>query len=105
MTKNSDLKIPIDTPLTTLFCLIDDFCTDISEQVEQYMLTCGKIKRVRQSQICASEVITLLLWFHLTGSRNFKALFAALTLYALVLVNGYKSGIQQILKPIELKSA
>ena len=32
-------------------------------------------------------------------------IFAALTLYALMLVNGYKSGIQQILKPIELKSA
>ena len=91
--------------LQHFFCLIDDFCTDILEQVEQYMLTCGKIKRVRQSQICASGVITLLLWFHSTGSRNFKALFAALTLYALVLVNGYKSGIQQILKPIELKSA
>ena len=90
--------------LQHFFCLIHDFCTDILEQVEQYMLTCGKIKRVRQSQICASGVITLLLWFHSTGSRNFKALFAALTLYALVLVNGYKSGIQQILKPIELKS-
>ena len=48
--------MPIDTQLTTLFCLIDDFCSDISEQVEQYMLTYGKIKRVRQSQICASEV-------------------------------------------------
>ena len=47
--------MPIDTQLTTLFCLIDGFCTDISEQVEQYMLTCGKIKRVRQSQICASD--------------------------------------------------
>ena len=105
MTKNNHFKMLIDTQLTTLFCLIDDFCTDISEQVERYMLTCGKIKHVRQSQISASEVITLLLWFHLTGSRNFKALFAVLTLYALVLVNGYKSGIQQILKPIELKSA
>lgn len=31
-------------------------------------------------------------------------IFAALTLYALVLVNRYKSGIQQNLKPIELKS-
>ena len=46
MTKNNDLKMPIDTPLTTLFCLIDDFCTDISEQVEQYMLTCGKINHI-----------------------------------------------------------
>lgn len=32
-------------------------------------------------------------------------IFSALTLYALVLVNRYNSGIQQILKPIELKSA
>ena len=31
-------------------------------------------------------------------------IFSALTLYALVLVNGYNSGIQQILKTIELKS-
>ena len=73
--------MPIDTPLTTLFCLIDDFCTDISEQVEQYMLTCGKIKRVRQSQICASDVITLLYaWGHekneiecLENSRMYQA--------------------------------
>ena len=73
--------MPIDTQLTTLFCLIDGFCTDISEQVEQYMLTCGKIKRVRQSQICASEVITLLYaWGHekneiecLENSRMYQA--------------------------------
>ncbi len=32
-------------------------------------------------------------------------IFSAITLYTLVLVNGYNSGIQQILKPIELKSA
>jgi hypothetical protein len=39
------------------------------------------------------------------GFMVLKFIFAALTLYALMLVNGYKSGIQQILKPIELKSA
>ncbi|CAP02897.1 transposase of ISAba6, IS982 family [Acinetobacter baumannii SDF] len=67
--------MPIDTQLTTLFCLIDDFCTDITQNVEQYMLTYGQTKRLRQSKIHASEVITLLLWFHLTGSRNFKAFY------------------------------
>ena len=67
--------MPIDTQLTTLFCLIDDFCTDISEHIEQYMRNNGKIKRIRQSQISASEVLTLLLWFHLTGSRNFKTFY------------------------------
>lgn len=67
--------MPIDTQLTTLFCLIDDFCTDISDNIEHYLLACKQIKRLRQSKIHASEVITLLLWFHLTGSRNFKTFY------------------------------
>jgi len=67
--------MPIDTQLTSLFCLIDDFCTDISVDVQQYMLTFGGAKRQRKSKISASEVITLLLWFHLTGSRNFKTFY------------------------------
>lgn len=62
--------MPIDTQLTSLFCLIDDFCTDISDNIEQYMLASGKIKRLRQSKIHASEVITLLLWFHLALSTK-----------------------------------
>lgn len=65
----------IDTQLTTLFCLIDDFCTDVSEHIEQYIRNNGKIKRMRQSQINASEVFTLVLWFHLTESRNFKTFY------------------------------
>ena len=32
----------------------------------------SKIKRMHQSQISASEVLTLVLWFHLAGSKNFK---------------------------------
>ena len=92
--------MPIATPLRTLFCLIDDFCTDISEQVEQYMLTCGKIKRVRQSQICASEVITLLLWFHLTGSRNFKAFYLY---WAKPFLSGYFPNLPSYSRFIELK--
>ncbi len=39
------------------------------------MITYGQLKRVRQSKISTSEVITLLLWFHLTGSRNFKTFY------------------------------
>ena len=100
MTKNNDLKMPIDTQLTTLFCLIDDFCTDISEQVERYMLTCGKIKRVRQSQIFASEVITLLLWFHLTGSRNYKTFYLY---WAKPFLSGYFPNLPSYSRFIELK--
>ena len=51
--------MPIHTQLTSLFCLIDDFCSDISEDIEQHMLTHGQTKRLRQSRIRASEVINL----------------------------------------------
>lgn len=67
--------MPIDTQLTSLFCLIDDFCNDISVDVQKYMLSFGEAKRQRKSKINASEVITLLLWFHLTGSRTFKTFY------------------------------
>ena len=90
--------MPIDTQLTTLFCLIDDFCTDISEWVEQYMLTCGKSNRVFADSATRGKLLSI-------GFMVLRFIFAALTLYALMLVNGYKSGMQQILKPIELKSA
>ncbi len=69
----------IDTQLTTLFCLIHDFCTDLQSRLSDNSRLWQDETSASKS-ICASEVITLLLWFHLTGSRNFKALFAALTL-------------------------
>lgn len=56
--------MPINTQLVSLFCLIDDFCSGISDDIEQHMLTHGKTKRLRQSNIRASGVITVLLWFH-----------------------------------------
>lgn len=68
--------MPIDTQLTTLFCVIDDFCADTYKHVEQHMLTCYKVKRVHKSQIGTSEVITLVLWFHLTGNQNFLSLLS-----------------------------
>ncbi len=36
--------MPIHTQLTSLFCLIDDFCSDISEDIEQHMLIHGQAK-------------------------------------------------------------
>lgn len=41
---------------------------------------------------------------HRSKIGQLATIFAALSLYALVLVNGYRSGIQQILKTVELKS-
>lgn len=93
--------MPIDIQLTSLFCLIDDFCTDISNHVEQHMLASGQIKRLRQSQIRASEVITLLLWFHLTGSRNFKIFYLS---WAKPFLSPYFPNLPSYNRFIELKA-
>ena len=93
--------MPIHTQLTSLFCLIDDFCSDISEDIEQHMLTHGQTKRLRQSRIRASEVITVLLWFHLTGSRNFKTFYLC---WAKPFLSSYFPNLPSYSRFIELKA-
>lgn len=93
--------MPTNTQLTSLFCLIDDFCTDISADIEQHMLTHGKTKRLRQSNIHASEVITVLLWFHLTGSRTFKTFYLC---WAKPFLSSYFPNLPSYSRFIELKA-
>ena len=93
--------MPIHTQLTSLFCLIDDFCSDISEDIEQHMLIHGQAKRLRQSRIRASEVITVLLWFHLTGSRNFKTFYLC---WAKPFLSSYFPNLPSYSRFIELKA-
>jgi hypothetical protein len=58
--------------LTQLFCDVDDFCqTFISEQ-QKNQLTNGEKKRNRRQRMSYSEMITLLVYYHLSGYRTFK---------------------------------
>ena len=113
--------------ITELFCVLDDFCKEFNQSLEKTLISDQKSKP-QKSALSLSEAMTdsavlrkrgiIEAPFHLMKSQFdlehtrhrskiglLTTIFAALTLYALVLVNGYKSGIQQILKPIELKSA
>ena len=58
------------TSLLKLFCAVDDFC----QRVQQQQLPAGG-RRVRQSGLYASEIMTIMIHFHQSGYRNFKSYY------------------------------
>lgn len=58
--------------LLNLFCAIDDFCKAFSRFWRRFLLTHGAAKRIKPSKLCLSEVMTLMVHFHLSRYRTFK---------------------------------
>lgn len=61
--------------LLELFCAVDDFCLTFEPQWHQAQLTDGTRKRQRARSLCTSEIMTLLILFHQSHYRNFKAYY------------------------------
>src|SRR5579859_6482898 len=55
-----------------MFCDVDDFMLKLRPQWNGTQLAAGK-QRERAGQLCASEVMTLLIHFHQSHYRTFKA--------------------------------
>ncbi len=57
-----------------IFCIIDDFCKDFEKAKSGHVLQekSAKNKRNRKSILCDSEVITIMVLFHLKQFRNLK---------------------------------
>lgn len=57
-----------------IFCVIDDFCKEINQIIDKNALVANtkKKKRNRKSKMSDSEVITIMLLFHLKGYRCLK---------------------------------
>ncbi|MFB6320888.1 IS982 family transposase [Saccharicrinis sp. FJH54] len=60
--------------ITEIFCLIDDFCKEIDLVKEGHILKekVAQKQRNRQFKMSDSEVITILVFFHLNHFRNLK---------------------------------
>lgn len=67
--------------LLELFCDVDDFCRTFVPIWQKQMLSAGEIQRQRARSLRVSEIITLLIHFHQSHYRNFKAYY---TEYVLV---------------------
>jgi hypothetical protein len=59
--------------IVTLFCEIDDFCKDMTPWLNAHLLPVRQ--RQQESRMHLSEVMTLLVWFHIVGYRNFKQFY------------------------------
>ncbi len=61
--------------LLELFCHVDDFCRTFIPHWQQLQLTSGAIRRNRTRSLSLSEIMTILIWFHYSGYRNFKTYY------------------------------
>lgn len=58
-------------PVEEIFCQVDDFCNRFFAETPK-KLTGGSSKRNRESSLCASEIITIMMLFHMSHYRTFK---------------------------------
>lgn len=61
--------------LLELFCHIDDFCQDYERVWQQEQLASGDRQRQRATQLSLSERLTLMVHFHQSQYRTFKAYY------------------------------
>ena len=61
--------------IVALFCDIDDFCLQFESLWQQHLIREGRRWRWRESRLCLSEVMTIVVSFHQSGYRTFKDYF------------------------------
>ena len=61
--------------LEELFCSVDDFCRSFEVQWKQQLLGFGLKRRNRRRSLSLSEIMTILIAFHQSSCRNFKAYY------------------------------
>jgi hypothetical protein len=61
--------------LLELYCHVDDFCRTFQPAWRQLQLASGTVRRQRARQLSLSEIMTILIWFHCSGYRNFKTYY------------------------------
>ncbi|HEN4771761.1 TPA: hypothetical protein U5499_003143 [Legionella pneumophila] len=59
-------------PIVEIFCDIDDFCKGWFKEKSPYLLPSPNRKRQRPCRLSASEIMTVMILFHLSHYRTFK---------------------------------
>ena len=61
--------------LLKLFCAVDDFCQGYNQASQGRPITDGQQHRERQSELYLSEIMTVVIHFHQSHYRDFKAYY------------------------------
>ena len=62
----------------TVYCAVDDFYKVCEPLWRARMVTDGQRRRQRESQLSLSEMLTIMIGFHTSGYRTFKAYYFSL---------------------------
>jgi len=69
--------------LLELFCDVDDFCKSFLPVWQSQLLASGEIQRQREKSLSVSEIMTILIHFHQSHYRHFKAYYTGYVLKCL----------------------
>jgi len=58
--------------LTKIFVEIDDFVKEYKEKIEKRLINEGFNKRIRESRLSISEIMTIVVYYHIAKFRTFK---------------------------------
>jgi Transposase DDE domain len=61
--------------LLELYCHVDDFCQQTEPQRKSQLIDDGRMHRERAGELSASEIMTILIHFHQSQYRTFKAYY------------------------------
>ena len=61
--------------LVELFCHVDDFCQVFEPDYQAALVVAGHRERLRAGELCLSEIMTILIGFHQSHYRDFKAYY------------------------------
>ena len=61
--------------LEVLFCEIDDFCKDFEKQFNRKLINNHQRQRAKKSRLFLSKIMTIIIYFHSSSYRNFKAYY------------------------------
>lgn len=61
--------------LVELFCQVDDFCQAFLPTYHQALVAAGQRQRERAGELCMSEIMTIVIAFHQSHYRDFKAYY------------------------------
>jgi hypothetical protein len=63
--------------ILALFCHVDDFCRQFEPRWRQKLGIHGAVQRRRARQLCLSEIMTIVIAFHTSHYRDFKAFYTS----------------------------
>ena len=77
---NELLPMILKDQITNIFVKVDDFCKEFDQDIRKMKLVAiedGKKRRNRKSLMSDSEIITIMIGFHLGGAQDLQALLRA----------------------------